>query len=95
MSDANNTLEADLNDLETACAKCELASGLGVRLLYCQRCEVVELEIGAFTLRLSPQSVQRIANVMMKASLKLDGVMARQQQKNKTQVLTPAPQLIH
>lgn len=89
LKDENNIHLAD------ECTKMLLAQGLGVRLLYCQRCEVVELEIGAFTLKLSPQSVQRIANVMMKASLKLDSVLANIEVKNKAQAISPAPRLLH
>ncbi len=77
------------------CTKMLLAQGLGVRLLYCQCCEVVELEAGALTLKLSPQSVQRIANVMMKASLKLDSVLANIEAKNKAQALPAAPHVLH
>ena len=58
------------------CTKIELANSLGVRLLYCKNCEVVELEIGAISLRLSPDMIQRMANMMMKASLKLEHVNA-------------------
>ena len=54
------------------CEKLILAEGLGVRLIYCKDCNVIELEIGAICLRLSPNHVQQIANVMMKASLRLD-----------------------
>ena len=54
------------------CEKLILAEGLGVRLIYCKNCNVIELEIGAICLRLSPNHVQQIANVMMKASLRLD-----------------------
>ena len=54
------------------CEKFILAEGLGVRLIYCKNCNVIELEIGAICLRLSPNHVQQIANVMMKASLRLD-----------------------
>ena len=54
------------------CDKLILAEGLGVRLIYCKNCDVIELEIGAISLRLSPNHVQQIANVMMKASLRLD-----------------------
>ena len=64
---------------ETLCKKIELANGLGVRLLYCENCQVVELEIGAMTLKLSPDKIQRMANIMMKASLKLDHVNAANQ----------------
>lgn len=54
------------------CEKLILAEGLGVRLIYCKNCDVIELEIGAISLRISPNHVQQIANVMMKASLRLD-----------------------
>ena len=54
------------------CEKLMLAEGLGVRLIYCKNCNVIELEIGAISLRLNPSHVQQIANIMMKASLKLD-----------------------
>jgi hypothetical protein len=54
------------------CDKLILAEGLGVRLIYCKNCDVIELEIGAISLRLNPNHVQQIANVMMKASLRLD-----------------------
>ena len=43
-----------------------------MRLIYCKNCNVIEFEIGAISLRLSPSHVQQIANVMMKASLRLD-----------------------
>ncbi|MDX1916129.1 MAG: hypothetical protein SFU55_11140 [Methylophilus sp.] len=54
------------------CEKVLLADSLGIKLQYCKKCEVVELELGAVSIRLSPDSIQRIANIMMKASLKLD-----------------------
>jgi hypothetical protein len=57
-----------------ACEKIILADSLGVRLCYCPNCEVVELELGSISIRLSPSSIQSIANIMMKASLRLDTV---------------------
>lgn len=57
-----------------ACEKIILADSLGVRLYYCPNCEVVELELGSISIRLSPSSIQSIANIMMKASLRLDTV---------------------
>lgn len=57
-----------------ACEKIILADSLGVRLYYCPNCEVVELELGSISIRLSPNSIQSIANIMMKASLRLDTV---------------------
>ncbi len=58
------------------CDKLILAEGLGVRLIYCKNCDVIELEIGAISLRLNPNHVQQIANVMMKASLRLDRMVS-------------------
>jgi hypothetical protein len=58
--------------MNSPCDKLILAEGLGVRLIYCKNCDVIELEIGAISLRLNPNHVQQIANVMMKASLRLD-----------------------
>ncbi len=57
-----------------ACEKIELANSCGVRLIYCQDCQAVELEIGAISVRLCPDVIQKIANVMMKASLQLDHI---------------------
>ncbi|MGV3581816.1 MAG: hypothetical protein ACXW1T_08530 [Methylophilus sp.] len=59
---------------QNSCEKIILADSLGVRLIYCSKCEVVELELGSISVRLHPSAIQRIANIMMKASLKLDKV---------------------
>ncbi len=75
-----------------ACEKIELANSCGVRLIYCQDCQVVELEIGAISVRLCPEVIQRIANVMMKASLQLDHVTAIN---NKELPQNAQPQMIH
>ncbi len=58
--------------MNNPCDKLILAESAGVRLIYCKNCNVVELEIGAISLRLSPEHTQQIANTMMKASLRLD-----------------------
>jgi len=57
---------------QTPCKKVVLADSMGLRLIYCKECNVVEFEIGAVSLRLCPDVVQRMANMLMKASLKLD-----------------------
>jgi hypothetical protein len=57
---------------QTTCEKVVLADAMGLRLIYCKDCNVVEFEIGAVSLRLCPDVVQRMANMLMKASLKLD-----------------------
>lgn len=54
------------------CEKIVLGENLGVRLLYCRDCDVVELKLDATSIRISPDGVQRIANLLMKASLKLN-----------------------
>ena len=57
------------------CEKIILGESLGVKLVFCQNCNVVELEIGAVSVRLCPDVFQQVANVMMKASLQLDQIM--------------------
>ncbi|MES2500469.1 MAG: hypothetical protein V4570_08035 [Pseudomonadota bacterium] len=58
------------------CEKLILADSLGIRFSYCQDCNVVELEIGVISLRLNPDVMQRVANIMMKASLQLEHIEA-------------------
>ncbi len=75
---------------ENTCEKIVLADSMGLRLIYCKDCNVVELEIGAVTLRLCPDVVQRMANMLMKASLKLDRLVSTPgevQQLTETQVI--------
>ena len=69
------------------CDKVILAEGLGVRLIYCKNCDVIELEIGAISLRLNPNHVQQIANVMMKASLRLERMVNVEMSHNNTQTV--------
>ena len=66
-----------------SCDKIILAESPSVRLIYCKNCDVIELEIGAISLRLAPTHIQRIANIMMKASLKLDRMVNLQGTPNK------------
>ncbi|PPC85885.1 MAG: hypothetical protein CTY37_07215 [Methylotenera sp.] len=51
-----------------------LADSFGIKLFYLSDKNIVELEIGITCLRLNPSLIQRIANVMMKASLHLDHI---------------------
>ena len=53
-----------------------LANSFGIKLFYYSQKNIVELEIGMTCLRLNPSLIQRIANVMMKASLRLDHIEA-------------------
>lgn len=81
------------NDL--ACERIELANSCGVRLIYCQNCQVVELEIGAVCVRLCPDVIQRMANVMMKASLELEHVAAVNNKLHNKLTTQARPQMIH
>jgi hypothetical protein len=65
------------------CEKIILAESLGVRVIYCKNCDVIELEIGAITMRLASTHMQQVANIMMKASLKLDRMVILQSAPNK------------
>ena len=80
---------------DAVCEKIELANSCGVRLIYCQDCQVVELEIGAISVRLCPDVIQRIANMMMKASLQLEHIMAINDAKNHNLSQHVRPQMIH
>ena len=53
-----------------------LANSFGIKLFYFSDKNIVELEIGMTCLRLNPSLIQRIANLMMKASLRLDHIEA-------------------
>ncbi len=64
------------------CEKLILAEGIGVRLIYCKNCDVIELEIGAISLRIAPAHIQQIANVLMRASLRLDRMVNVQNTSN-------------
>ena len=66
-----NKLNSNMANKAAVCEKIELANSCGVRLIYCQDCEVVELEIGAISVRLCPDVIQRVANVMMKVNLRI------------------------
>ena len=72
------------------CTKIELANSLDVRLLCCETCGVVKLEIGAISSKLSTDMILRVANIMMKASLKLAHVNTRIKSPSLTR-----PQLMH
>jgi hypothetical protein len=69
------------------CDKLILADGAGTRLIYCKNCDIVELEMGAISLRFSAEQIQQIANVMMKASLRLDQMVRPQQNLSQAKAL--------
>lgn len=49
-----------------------LADNLGLKLVFKPHHNMVELELGAIAIKLSPDKIQRVANLLMKASLQLD-----------------------
>lgn len=65
--------------------KIVLAGSAGCRLVYCENCRFVEMEIGAVSIRLNPDVVQRVANVIMKAALKLDSLSSGAGQQLRTE----------
>ena len=83
-----------------ACKKINIGESLGIKIVFCEDCNVVELEIGAVSVRLCPDVIQQVANVMMKASLQLDQLSLKNKAlKNKASVqqkMQPAPRkMIH
>lgn len=60
------------------CSKNVLAGEAGCRVLYCGHCRVVEIEIGALSLRLQPESLMGLATVLATAAASLDGNAAAQ-----------------
>ena len=56
---------------------------------------MVELEIGAVSVRLCPDVIQQVANVMMKASLQLDQVIAISKAVTQQTVQLSPQQMIH
>ena len=77
------------------CEKVVLGESLGIKLIFCQDCNVVELEIGAVSVRLCPDVIQQVANVMMKASLQLDQVIAINKAVTQQTVQLSPQQMIH
>lgn len=71
---------------ENACHRVVLAGEAGCRVLYCEDCQVAELEIGAMSLRLETPAFDTLAAVMQAAETRLarlkaarleDGFIAR------------------
>jgi hypothetical protein len=75
--------------MNDSCEKIILAESLDVRLIYCKNCDVIELEIGAISMRLAPTHMQQVANVMMKASLRLDRMVNLQTTPNNVSNMQP------
>ena len=73
-----------------------LANSFGIKLFYSRDKNIVELEIGMTCLRLNPSLIQRIANVMMKASLALDHIEASNKRLEPLQAeISNSPHMAH
>lgn len=53
------------------CKRIKLAGGADCRVLFCQSCNVAELEVGALSLRLEPAALQGLAQVLQEAKMAL------------------------
>ena len=52
---------------QTVCRRIVLAGEAGCRVVYCEDCQVAELEVGAVSLRLEKQAFDRLAAVLQDA----------------------------
>ena len=56
---------------EKTCNRIMLAGGPGCRILYCEECNVAELEIGSLSLRLDVQAFDTLAGMAQEGIAKL------------------------
>lgn len=49
------------------CKRIQLAGGDSCKVLFCESCNVAELELGAMSLRLEPTALQGLAEVLQQA----------------------------
>ncbi|SNR76194.1 hypothetical protein SAMN05192560_0944 [Methylobacillus rhizosphaerae] len=53
------------------CKRVVLAGGEGCRVLYCEECNVAEVEVGALSLRLEAHAFNSLAEMMQEAAARL------------------------
>lgn len=53
------------------CRRVVLAGGEGCRVLYCEECNVAEVEVGALSLRLEAHAFNSLAEMMQEAAARL------------------------
>jgi hypothetical protein len=53
-------------------AKTRLAGSDDSNIVYCEHCDVLELNLGGLTLRLNPESLQTLSSVLNHAKVRLD-----------------------
>lgn len=59
-----------------SCKRVLLAGDQGLRVLYCEACQVAELEIGAMSLRLEESSLHQMHDTISQALVKLSVLKA-------------------
>lgn len=64
------------------CKRIKLAGGESCRVLFCESCNVAELEIGALSLRLDSPALQGLAEVLQEAKTALAILQAVEMQPN-------------
>lgn len=56
---------------EKICKRITLAGGQGCRILYCEECNVAEMEIGSLSLRLEVEAFSTLASMAQEGLAKL------------------------
>ena len=56
---------------DNLCHRILLAKNQGCKIIYCEECDVTELEIGAISLRLESESIEHLYAVLKEATSKL------------------------
>lgn len=56
---------------DNLCHRILLAKNQGCKVIYCEECDVTELEIGAISLRLASESIEQLYAVLKEANDKL------------------------
>ena len=54
-----------------ACKRIQLAGGESCKVLFCESCNVAELELGAMSLRLEPATLHGLAEMLQQAQAAL------------------------
>ena len=71
---------------DNLCHRILLAKNQGCKIIYCEECDVTELEIGAISLRLESESIEQLYTVLKEATSKLEAYKKFKNQTPDTQV---------
>ena len=66
------------------CKRVVLAGGEGCRVVYCEKCNVAEIEIGAMSLRLENHAFHSVAEMIQEAAARLAIYSANQSHRQLT-----------